>query len=296
MPRRLRLAAIAAVVGLGLFAAVSAVFVVRFTSPQPRPVGQPGEYLPAAAESVAFPAADGVILRGWYAVPSAAGPQPAGPARAVVLLHGFGSTRRQMLARAGWFHQLGFAVLLYDARGHGESEGTRVSAGWFETADLAGALACLRTRGYRDIGLVGVSQGAATITLAADRLRGVRWIALESMYPTLRDALDRRFRLSFHLPGWLAGALFVPFAEWRLGLDIDTVAPRDHIARLPCPVYVMHGDADRHTLPSSARELHALAPTQKSLWLVPGAAHRDLYSHAPREYEARLTAFLQSLP
>lgn len=302
MPRRLRLLLVAAVAGLAAFVAVSAFFAVRFTSPQPRSVGTPGDYLPATTETVAFPAADGVKLAGWYAAPPASTPSAAParaadstPARAVILLHGFGSTRRQVLARAGWFHRQGFAVLLFDARGHGESAATRVSVGWFETSDLEGALAYLRTRGHRDFGLVGVSQGAATIALAADRLRDVRWIALESMYPTLRDALDCRFRLHFRLPGWLAGALFVPFAEWRLETDIDLIAPRDHVARLPCPVYFMHGDADRHTLLASALDLHARAPSPKSLWIVPGAGHNDLYSHAPAAYEARFTAFLHSL-
>lgn len=295
MPRRLRLLLIAAAAGLASFAAVSAYFAFRFTSPEPRPVGVPGDYLPATTETVTFAAADGVVLRGWYAAPSAAAPSPIGPARAVVLLHGFGSTRRQVLARAGWLHRQGFAVLLYDARGHGESAAARVSVGWFETSDLEGALAYLRTRGHRDIGLVGVSQGAATIALAATRLRDVRWIALESMYPTLRDALDCRLRLYFRLPGWLAGFLLVPFAEWRLKTDIDLIAPRDHVARLPSPVYFMHGDADRHTLLASALDLHARAPSPKSLWIVPGAGHNDLYSHAPRDYEARFIAFLQYL-
>ena len=126
-------------------------------------------------------------------------------------------------------------------------------------------------------------------------MTGSRWIALESMYPTLRDAVDCRLRLYFHLPGWLAGALLVPFAEFRLGTDIDLIAPRDHVAHLPCPVYVLHGDADRHTLLASALDLHARAPSPKSLWIVPGAGHNDLYSHARPDYEARFTAFLQSL-
>jgi len=41
--------------------------------------------------------------------------------------------------------------------------------------------------------------------------------------------------------------------------------------------------------------LHARAPSPKSLWIVPGAGHNDLYSHAPAAYEARFTAFLHSL-
>ncbi len=37
-------------------------------------------------------------------------------------------------------------------------------------------------------------------------------------------AVDRRFRRMFDLPGWLAGALMIPLAEWRIGIKADTIS------------------------------------------------------------------------
>ena len=59
----------------------------------------------------------------------------------------------------------------------------------------------LRTRGFHQFGCIGESQGGATIALAAAELHEVKWVVLESVYPTLHNAVDRRFR---ELPGHLA--------------------------------------------------------------------------------------------
>ena len=66
-------------------------------------------------ENVTFRTADGVDLAGWY-VPSANG-------AAVVLLHGAGSTRAATLDHAAVLARNGYGVVLFDARGHGESGG-----------------------------------------------------------------------------------------------------------------------------------------------------------------------------
>lgn len=201
-----------------------------------------------------------------------------------------------MLARAKLLHAQGYAVLLYDARGHGESSGSRVSIGWYETRDLLGALDYLRGRGFRQFGLIGEWQGRATIALAASDLRDVQWAVLESVYPTLRDAVDCRFRRYLLVSGRVGAALLLPFAEWRLGLQVDRIAPIERIGDLRCPVLIAHGDRDRNTLLGSARALFAHAREPKSLWIVPGAGHVDLYGYAKQDYENRVLAFIGSRP
>jgi dipeptidyl aminopeptidase/acylaminoacyl peptidase len=250
-----------------------------------RPLGAAPERFLNAYETVRFPAKDGVLLAGWFA-------PCAGAKQAVILLHGHGSTRTQMLARAQLLHDHGYAALLYDARGHGESAGDLVSFGWYETRDLLGALDWLRVRGFAEFGLIGASQGGATIALAGAELHGVRWAVLESVYPTLPIAVDRRFRHTFGVPGWLAGMLMVPFAEWRLGIQATKISPRDAVEKLSCPVLVMSGDRDEDTLPEDARALFAQTRAPKSLWLVPGARHVDLYGFAQQPYEQHLLNFI----
>lgn len=84
-----------------------------------------------AYEDVTFSTADGVALSGWY-VPSRNG-------AAVVLLHGAGSTRSAVLPHAVVLADDGFGVLLYDARGHGRSQGRAMDFGWYGDLDVAAA-------------------------------------------------------------------------------------------------------------------------------------------------------------
>ena len=212
----------------------------------------------------------------------------------MVLLHGKGSTRSQMIARAKLLRAHGHAVLLYDARAHGRSEGRLASFGWYETRDLRGALAWLRARGFTELGCIGASQGGATIAYAAADLRGVKWVVLEATYPDLSTALDRRFQHALHLPGWLVGLAIKPLGSWRLGVPLDRLAPRLTIGQLSCPVFVMGGEADYHNPVEDTLALYRAAREPKTLWLVPNVAHKDLYGFAGAEYERRLLAFIEA--
>lgn len=272
------------------FAGISAYFAYRFTSPPRRAFETPPEQFLTAYETVRFPARDGLKLEGWF-VPS------PGSTKAVLLLHGYGCIRTQHLARAKLFHDQGYGVLLYDARAHGRSEGSVVSFGYHEKQDLIGALDWLRAKGFSELGCLGISMGGATLAQAGIELSqtGVKWVVIESVFPTLTNAVDRRFQRMFGVPGWLAGCLMVPIAEMRLGVGAKKVSPRDAISGLTCPLFVMTGDLDTHTLPEDARQIFEHAREPKRWWLVPGAAHVDLYGFAKEEYERRLSEFIASV-
>ena len=69
----------------------------------------------AGARDVVFRASDGVRLAGWYA--------PGHNGGAVILAHGSHGDRADALAHMRLVARAGFAVLAYDARGHGRSTG-----------------------------------------------------------------------------------------------------------------------------------------------------------------------------
>ena len=186
--------------GLSAFAWISALQARHLTSGLRRPVPPLADSSLAHAEAVTFLSSDGISLSGWW-LPS------LNSATTVILLHGHGSNRRQMIAPADLLHRHGYSVLLYDARGHGESAGELVSFGFHETNDLLGAMDFARSKGSRNFGLIGASQGGATILLCGARLKNVQWAMVESVYSDLRTAVDRRCRYHAHLPGWLVACL-----------------------------------------------------------------------------------------
>jgi pimeloyl-ACP methyl ester carboxylesterase len=149
--------------------AIGAVFVaflvvyptlltVDFLAKPRDPIDQTALGLPH--EHVVFPASDGVRLAGWY-VPSRNG-------SAVVLVHGGGGDRQGTIRHARMIAGAGYGVLLYDARGRGESAGHENAFGWEWDRDVRGAVSYLTARGIHRVGLLGLSTGAeAVVTEAA---------------------------------------------------------------------------------------------------------------------------------
>jgi uncharacterized protein len=283
MKRVLRWTLIAVLLAPILFAAGSWFFAYRLTRARSAVVGAAPADFPYAVEPVAFTTSDQQTLRGWL-VPT------DNRDRAIILLHGWAGTRMQMLPRARFFREQGYTVLLYDARACGESSGDAVTFGYRERHDLIAAVALLKARGCKEIACLGMSQGGATILLAAEELRDVKCVICESVYDDMTHAVDRRMRAFTGVPGSLAGCLMVPIAEDRLGLAIADVSPVDHIASLNCPVFLISGDSDNRVWPEDTQRLYDAARQPKQLWMIPGAPHEDLF-HRPG-YEDAVSAFL----
>jgi alpha-beta hydrolase superfamily lysophospholipase len=223
-------------------------------------------------------------VEGWYL--------PADGNGAVLLLHGIRSDRRSMIARANFLHAQGYAVLLVDLPGQGESLAPVVTFGLREADGVRQALAWLRSQApERRIGVIGTSLGAASLVLCRD-CPPPDAVVLESMYPTIEEAVEDRLRMRL-------GPLGKPLANlllWQLPLRLDIRTEQLHpIARLPelkAPLLIASGSADRHTTLAETRRLFAAAQEPKSLWIVDGAQHVDLHDYAPAEYERRIGDFL----
>ena len=138
---------------------------------------------PAAAssqEDVSILAADGTQLAATLFVPG--GTPPPGGWPGIVFLHGLGGTRSSAIAVARAMGVIGdeYAVLAYDARGHGQSGGLIGIDGPNEIGDTRAVFSWLRDRpdvADDKIGGWGISYGGGALwnSLAA----GVPWAALE---------------------------------------------------------------------------------------------------------------------
>jgi len=152
-----------------------------------------------------------------------------------------------MLRRARSLSRLGYAVLLIDLPAHGESSGERLTFGAKKAAGVTTAVAFLRGKlpGER-LGIIGVSLGAASTVLA--KLRPTpNAVVLESMYPTIEEAVAGR--LTMRLGS--AGASLAPILLWQLplrtGISSEDLRPIQHLQDLGAPVLVTSGAEDRHT-------------------------------------------------
>ena len=123
----------------------------------------------ASSTEVSLQMDDGVSLAATLYLPD--GTPPAGGWPAVMLFHGLGGTRASMapIAQGSLVNQ-GYAVLAYDARGHGASGGLVTLDGPRELADLREAFQWFTSRADvsdTQIGAMGFSLGGGAVLRAA---------------------------------------------------------------------------------------------------------------------------------
>ncbi len=284
VPKRRVLVALAA-----LSLAALAGFAARelacawLSRPAQRHVGAPPPAL--AARTLTIPSDSGARLSCWDSAPAA-------PRARLALLHGNRSDRRAMLGRAAFLRDAGYALLLCDFRGHGESEAPRLGFGPAESLDVAAQVDWLRQQEPAlPVGVIGSSLGAVASLLAHPALELDALVA-EAPYASLERAIENRLALRLGAPGrWLAP--LVPDLTRRLDAEETGLSPLARAREIDTPALFIVGETDRRAPPEEVRAIHDAAAGPKELWVIPGAAHVDLHAHAGKEYEERVLAFLE---
>jgi hypothetical protein len=215
----------------------------------------PDRWMPPAPPGVVdrfITTADGVRIHAWWTAPPNA-------TAALLWSHGnggnVGNRAEILLALAA----RGLAVLAYDYRGYGNSEGSPDEAGVYRDSEAA----------YDDLRALGVPPerivcfgeslgGAVAIRLAAER--PCAGVAVVATFPSLRDVA----RVHYGLAGLAIGSRF------------DSAA---HLARLHVPLFVSHGDEDEIVPYELGERLFEAAPEPKRFLRIPGASHNDVLGY-----------------
>jgi uncharacterized protein len=256
-------------------------------------------------ERVTLTSPDGTRLAAWYV------PRP-GARAAVILCHGYPSSREDILDLIPALHRAGFHVLAFDFRALGESDGSICTLGREEPQDVLTAVAFLRSRREVDparIGVLGTSMGAACCLMAAARSEAIRAVVADSAFARLDWMVGERFR---RLPPLIRRPLARSTRGWAerfAGFSAAEVSPLAAVPRIaPRPILFIHGGADELIPVAHARLLYAASlrcPAGSprgarpnagrigscSLWIVPGVLHARCHACQPEAYERRVVAF-----
>jgi alpha-beta hydrolase superfamily lysophospholipase len=188
--------------------------------------------------------------------------------------------------------ELGYSTVMIDLQAHGESPGKQITVGHMERHDVRAAVQYARRQHPGEpIGVIGVSLGGAAALLASPL--NINALVVESVYPNIRDAIHNRVSARLGPLSSIPSTLLLLQLEPRLGVSANELRPIDHIPNVACPVFVLSGRTDSHTTAAETQQLFAAATEPKSLWLVDGAAHVDLFHAAPNQYRHRVSEFLQ---
>ncbi|MGZ4739088.1 MAG: alpha/beta hydrolase [Ilumatobacteraceae bacterium] len=274
------------------FVIVSAVFPAVYATNVPRP--PLGSQRPSDRglnySDATFETVDGFTLRGWYIPPT--------NRAAVVLLHGASSTRTSVLDQAVVLAHHGYGVLLFDARGHGQSEGRAMEFGWYGDRDIAAAVTYLQTRSDVDpqrIAAVGMSMGGEEAIGAMATDGRIRAAVAEGA--TNRVYADTTWLADEY--GIRGGAqLAIEWLTYHLADFLTAASPPTPLRRAvqeasPRPILLIAAGKvkDEQLVGESLR---ANAPGNVTLWVADGADHTGGLAARPAEWTRQVTDFLDA--
>jgi len=177
--------------------------------------------LAPAMRSVELATADGLRLLGWYQPPA------ANPGAVLLYLHGNAGHIGHRSDRVRPYLEAGFGVLLPEYRGYGGNPGRPSEAGSYSDARAAFEFLAREGIGVERVVLYGESLGTGVaVQMAVEH--GCAALVLEAPYTSVAAVAQSRY--------WM-----FPVRP----LVVDKFDSLSKIARVRCPVFIMHGERDR---------------------------------------------------
>ena len=232
---------------------------------------------------VAFDTRDGVTLRGWLI--------PGDSDRVIIQSHfgtmcsragytndGKGMTKAfdadiHFLNQAKYLNEAGYTVLMYDFRGHGESDtGPKhwITWGTEEAKDVVAAVEFITTHaeyGEAEIGLLSICMGQGASTEAFGLEDGLRsfpqikaMVSIQPMdYPTFIRAMG--------VPGFVRNGVR-KIMEKRTGIDLEAASWFPHVKDINVPVRVIQNRNDGYLDEAFVKAYYDALTVEKDLvWI-----------------------------
>lgn len=236
---------------------------------------------------------DRLKLSAWY-LPN------GNPERCVLLVHGRNASKQNAISGklpelAAKLTREGYAVLMIDMRGHGESQGKRNTWGEHERRDVLGGVDFLLEEGFEPgkIAVLGISLGGAAAAGAAAEDKAIGALILDSTFADLIQLVEPQWVNESRLPMFFLGGAYV---MWQIfyGFDLKKVKPVEDIKKVPPrPILIMHSYSDEMIEVSHAHQMAEAVPSAK-LVIFDDCDHAELYRDAPEKYLDTVIPFLRN--
>jgi pimeloyl-ACP methyl ester carboxylesterase len=242
---------------------------------------------PGRPEEFAFTVPGGAERSGWF-FPGLKG------APTVILCHGYGSSRGELLTLATSLQDRQYNVFLFDFLGHGDSTG-RSTMGYREAGELRAAVDALSKRDDVDrfrFAVWGDDLGAYAALSVAEKDPVIRALILESVYDRPSDFFKLQIEHS--------GLADIPFLEKMTMYAFDwqhrankLIAPLSAGIASTAGVRKLFLEAPEDpSLARSTHKLFLLAPDPKQDDVLAQGNYAGMPDDAKRVYENRVIGFL----
>lgn len=211
----------------------------------------------------------------------------------VLICHGIGSCKEHQFGKAKWFNQLGYDVLSFDSRAHGESGGEYCTYGYHEKEDIISIIDNLEIEGYDKFFIFGSSLGGGIALQALSIDPRIKAGIILSTFSTLEEvSFDYQKRMT-KIPWKWINNLVNEKAGKMAGFRAEDVKPVKACEAITQPVLMIHGEMDKRINPNCAkRNFEALASEIKQLEMIPAGSHNNAWQIGGKELSLKITDFI----
>lgn len=214
------------------------------------------------------------------------------PKGIVIMGHGYGSNKGDILGEAGAFNELGYTTVLFDFRGHGESAGHKTTIGYKEAEDAAAVFSYIRRMNPDSkIYLYGISMGAVAMLRAVSELDvQADGLIMECPYGSMLDAAQNRFRI-MGVPSFPSAQVLVFWGGiqngfWAFANNSDAFAEKVEI-----PVLILYGKGDERATEKENQEIYKRLKGRKTIAEF-NAGHESYYMNDSALWRTSMESFL----
>jgi alpha-beta hydrolase superfamily lysophospholipase len=238
---------------------------------------------------------DSLKLGGWYVDRDSAKYSATLAKGTVILFHGHGGKKNDVIREATSFYNLGYNVLLVDFRAHGNSEGNTCTVGFNESKDVKAAYDYVVQKSEKNIILYGISMGAATILKAIeDDVVHPQKIILEMPFGTLHQAVKGRLKI-MQLPQEPFARLLTFWGGIEQGFWAFNFKPENYAKKVLCPTLLQWGANDRRVSQDETISiLKNIGTNNKTFVEYKNSGHQSLCKNENDKWEQTIAAFLNN--
>ena len=256
------------VAGLILLAASFLADLATKIPPTARPALNPGR-MGLICEEVELKTDDGVRLSAWWM------PQGKPNKPPVIVLHGLGASKAHMIDYILFSQDQGNPTLAIDFRGHGASDPSLTSIGFYESHDALAAMKFVREKGAGNPVLWGTSMGAVSALLAAAQDGSAAGVIADAPFDTYRNTVLHHAQLMYGLSEYPFVALAFPMIENRARFRIADVDCLRAASGIRAPMLVLAAEKDSRMPVAVVHSVYDQAAGPKEFWVIPGEGHEN---------------------
>ena len=226
--------------------------------------------------------------------------QSEGKKKVAICFHGYTSKGlSDYIGLSDYYFRNGYALLLPDARAHGESEGTYIGFGCLDRKDVMVWIKWVISEIGPDVEIMlhGTSMGGATVLMASglELPPQVKGIISDCAFTSPKEVFTHVLNSMYHLPAFPAIPGADIFNKKLAGYGMDECNAKREVRKAKVPILFIHGSGDTFVPCRMCHEIYDYCAAPKKKLIVEGAAHAESYYKDTKAYEQAMDEFIEEL-